>query len=88
MIWNFTLYLKPCEITDDLAESLYGDFADGTLASCCGRFHVSFGREAPTLNRAIGSAVEDIRRHGLDVERVEIEEGDLAENEIAQWQTV
>ena len=88
MLWNFTIHLKGVgEFTDELAESLYACFADGAIVSSNGCTRISFGREANTLQDAIRSAVNDVRRENLDVDRVEIEEQDLIQEELLQWQT-
>ena len=46
---------------------------------------VSFHREALTLQEAIRSAVSDVRKAGVEVDRVEIESDELDEAELAQW---
>ena len=89
MIWRFTLHLKEIDsFTDEQAEALYGGrCSDGTLSSSAGRAWIGFDREAPTLQSAIRSAVSDVRQVGLEVDHVEIEEQELVEEELAQWQT-
>lgn len=80
MLWNFTMHLNGFgEFTDELAEALYGDCSVCTLSSSNAHAKISMGREFGSLNDAIRSAVSDIRRHGLDIDRVEIEEEDLAD---------
>jgi len=86
MVWNFSLHLKGITaFSDDVAEKLYGAFADGTLASSDGSARILFGRESATLSDAIRSAVHDVRKAGLDIDHVEIENEDLAETAMAQW---
>lgn len=85
MIWRFTLELTGVELTDALAESLYGLCSDATLSGSDSCARVGFDREAMSLQAAIHSAVNDVRSLGLHVERVEIEGPDLAEKELAQW---
>ncbi|MEK6262799.1 MAG: hypothetical protein AABP62_29730 [Planctomycetota bacterium] len=89
MIWRFTLHLKEIDsFTDEQAGALYGGCcSDGTLSSSAGRAWIGFDREAPTLQDAIRSAVADVRQAGLEVDHVEIEEQELVEEELAQWQT-
>lgn len=89
MIWRFTLRLKGIEeFTNDIANRLYeAGCCDGTLSSSNRRAEIGFDREAKTLNDAIRSAIANVRSVGLDVERVEIEEQDLVDEELAQWQT-
>lgn len=89
MIWRFTLHLKGIDsFSDEQAEALYGGrCSDGTLSSSAGRARIGFDREAATLQGAIRSAVADVRHAGLEVDHVEIEEQELVEEELAQWQT-
>ena len=89
MIWRFTLHLKGIDsFTDEQADALYGGgCSDGTLSSSAGRSRIGFDREAATLQGAIRSAVADVRHAGLEVDHVEIEEQELVEEELAQWQT-
>ena len=89
MIWRFLLHLKGIDsFSDDQAEALYGGrCSDGTLSSSTGRAWIGFDRDAPTLQDAIRSAVADVRQAGLEVDHVEIEEQELVEEELAQWQT-
>lgn len=85
--WDFTVILDGIEeMTDVLADVLYeAGCDDATVGSSCGVATASFSREAPSLQAAISSAVRDIRRAGCEASRVEIEE--LAEQELATWQT-
>jgi hypothetical protein len=86
MNWRFRLHLKGIEeFTDPLADRMYGACPDATIASSSGRAWMDFDREADTLQSAIHSAVADARRLGLGVGRVEIEEQDLAQEELARW---
>jgi len=89
MVWRFTLYIKGvAEFTDEQADTLYtAGCADGSLASSAGRAWIGFDRESPSLQEAIRSAVADVRRTGLEVEYVAIEEAELSHAELAQWQT-
>lgn len=89
MIWRFTLHLKGLEeFTNELANRLYeAGCDDGTLSSSNHHTEIGFDREAKSLNDAIRSAISNVRSVGLDVERVEIEEQDLIDKELAQWQT-
>jgi hypothetical protein len=89
VIWRFTLHLKGIDsFTDAQTDALYGGgCSDGTLSSSSGRAWIGFDREAETLQGAIRSAVSDVRHAGLEVDHVEIEEQELVEEELAQWQT-
>jgi len=83
------LHLKGSDsFTDEQADALYGGgCSDGTLSSSAGRARIGFDREAATLQGAIRSAVSDVRHAGLEVGHVEIEEQELVEEELVQWQT-
>lgn len=89
MIWRFTLYIKDLtQFTDEQVDALYeAGCSDGSIASSEGRAWIGFDRESPSLQEAIRSAVSDVRRTGLDVECVAIEEAELAHEELVQWQT-
>ncbi len=84
MIWQFTIRLKGVDVmTDELIETLFAaGCTDGTPASSNGSAWIGFDRDADTLDAAIRSAVDDVRRAGCDIERVEIEH-----EELSQWQT-
>ena len=90
MVWSFTLYIKDlAEFSDEQTDALFeAGCSDGSLASGEGQAWIGFDREASSLQDAIRSAVSDVRRTGLDVEHVEIEAEELADSEIAHWQTV
>ena len=85
--WDFTIILKDVtDLTPDLSDRLYESGCDdATVGSSAGIATASFSREAPSLQSAIASAVRDIRKAGCEASRVEIEE--LAEKELAKWQT-
>ena len=79
MIWDFEIFIRDLsEFSDDQAEALYGTAGcnDGLLASSNGRASISFGREAPTLQAAIASAIADIKSVGLIPGSVLIEDID------------
>ena len=78
--WDFTVVLKGVEeMTDEIANALYETGCDdGTAGSSCGVASVSFSRDSETLQDAIASAVADIRRAGCEVDRVQIEQEELA----------
>lgn len=90
MIWRFTLHLKGMDsFSDAQTEALYGGgCSDGTLGSSEGRVRIGFDRDASSLQDAIASAVADVRRTGLLVDRIEIEAEELAEKALGQWQSV
>ena len=85
--WRFTIHIKSLEeFTDDLANALYESGCSRyALASSNCRSHIRIDRESLSLQTAIRSAIHDVRRCGLDVDSVEIEEQDLIEEELLQW---
>lgn len=85
--WDFTIILRGVtDMTPQLSDRLYAAGCDdATVGSSGGIATASFSREADSLQGAIASAAHDIRRAGCEPARVEIEE--LAEQELATWQT-
>ena len=69
---EFTLILT-AEPAEEEADSLYGVCSDGTLSTIAGVPQIHFHREATSLEKAICSAIADVRAAGFGVERVEIE---------------
>jgi hypothetical protein len=67
------------ELTPDLADALYQVLDDGTAGSCKGKVFVDFHRQARSFQQAVQSAVEDVRKAGQEVARVETEESRLVE---------
>jgi hypothetical protein len=55
------------------ADKLYGTIDDGTISSIAGVPQIRFHREASSLERAIRTAIHDVRSAGFDVERIELE---------------
>lgn len=82
MIWRFTLFIKGLsEFTDEQVDELYeAGCSDGSLASGDGQAWIGFDREADSLLRAVRSAIADIGQVGLEIDRVEIDQ-----EEVAQW---
>jgi hypothetical protein len=79
-VHEFRLILaKATELTPDLADALYQVFDDGTAGSCAGEVTIDFHREAPSFQEAVQSAIEDVRKAGLKLARVESEESRLVE---------
>ena len=77
--YDFTLiFAESLELTPDLADALYAAGCDdGTPGTANGMLFVGFHREAATLEDAICSAIEDVRRAGYAVARVEMEAGTM-----------
>ena len=69
---EFTLILTATP-TEAKADKFYGICNDGTLAVRAGVAHISFHREAKSLEEALRSALTDVRAAGFKVARVEIE---------------
>jgi len=65
---------RGAELTDAVADSLYeAGCDDATPGMCEGILTVDFHREAASLEQAIQTAIADVHRAGLGVERVEID---------------
>ena len=71
-VHEFTLILT-ADPNEEESDRLYSIFNDGTLVTMAGVPQVHFHREAPSLEKAIASALAQVRRAGFDVVRVEIE---------------
>ncbi|HEV3236346.1 MAG TPA: hypothetical protein VGZ25_05130 [Gemmataceae bacterium] len=77
---EFTLTLAGLkELTPKVADTMYQLFDDGTAGSCNGEVSIDFHREASSFQKAVQSAVRDIRKGGFRVARVETEESRLVE---------
>jgi hypothetical protein len=77
---EFTLILAGVDVmTEDLSNRLYGAGCDdGSPYSSQGVAGIRFHRQAATLEDAIRSAVADIGKAGVAVERLVIEHDELA----------
>ena len=66
MIWRFTVRLKGIDaLSDDQIDALFAiGCTDAVPASSCGEAWIDFDREADTLEQAMRSAVQDVRRAG------------------------
>jgi len=69
---EFTLILT-ADPSEEKADELYGIFNDGTISTICGVPQIHFHRRAKSLEKAIRSAIEDVRASGLNIVRVEME---------------
>lgn len=79
-VHEFRLILaQVTELTPELADALYQVFDDGTAGSCTGEVTIDVYREAPSFQQAVQSAIEDVRKAGLKLARVESEESRLVE---------
>jgi hypothetical protein len=75
-MYTFTLILAGVDVlTPEMGDALFeAGCDDGTSSSSNGVVSVDFGREAESLGKAIGSAINDVERAGHKVARVEVEE--------------
>ena len=73
--YEFSLVLKgPLELTEEIAERLFAcGCTDATPGTSNGSFVVDFHREASSLESAISSAIQDVRKAGHEIEQVQIE---------------
>jgi hypothetical protein len=69
---EFTLVLV-VDPSEAEADKLYGTFNDGTISTIAGSPQIHFHREASSLEEALRSAIDDVRRAGFNVARVELE---------------
>ena len=69
---EFTLILNS-DPTESQANDLYGIFNDGTVSTVAGVAQVHFHREGSSLEDAIRSAIADVRKGGIKVDRVEMQ---------------
>lgn len=74
---EFTLILKD-DPGEAEADRLYAVVDDGTLSTIGGVAQIRFHREAPSLEKAIRSALGSLRTTGLEVTSIEIEPQALA----------
>lgn len=79
--YDFSLVLsEPLALTDEIADALFqAGCDDSTPGNSEGRFVVDFSREAPSLEKAISSAIENVRTAGYEVARVEMEAAVVAD---------
>ena len=71
-IREFTLILTTVPGESE-ADKLYQVFDDGTISTIAGVPQIHFHREAVSLEKAIRSAINDVRSAGFDVQRVELQ---------------
>lgn len=78
-VHEFTLVLAGVEVcTTEMADALFEAGCDDcSPGSWGGAVYVHFDREADSLGKAIGTAIEDVERAGFSVARVEVEAGPL-----------
>lgn len=78
--YGFTIVLKNVnELDENLAERIFACGADDSSPhSRNGTVNVAFDRDAESLELAVTSAVAELRAAGIEIERVELEEAELA----------
>lgn len=78
--YRFTIFLKDVgAMTEDIAESLYvAGCDDSSPGSHGGQTYAAFDRDANSLESAVASAVANVRSAGYAIDRVQIDESDLA----------
>ncbi len=70
-IYEFTLIIP--EIDDTTVEAIYGSCHDSSIGKTRGTMYVAFDRESESLESALDSAVEDLRKLGIEPLRVEMD---------------
>ena len=72
--YEFSLTLTDADVSEADCDRLYESGCDdGTIVTRDGKTHIAFDRESPSLEDAIRTATEDVRRAGFDVAKVEME---------------
>jgi hypothetical protein len=73
--YSFTLILASVDVlTPDMGDALErAGCDDANMGNRCGVVSLTFDREAESLGKAIGPAIEDVERAGSKVARFEIE---------------
>ena len=71
MKYGFTLILSKPDVTDEETDALYESGCDdSSVLIRDGAALIQFDRDAPTLEQAIMSAIQDVEGAGLQVARV------------------
>jgi hypothetical protein len=79
MMHEFTLILASAQVTDKQCNALFeAGCDDGTISTSQGVTRIDFAREAPSLEEAIRSAINNVHATGLQVIRAEITTESLA----------
>lgn len=74
---SFTILIAEPIDNDEIAGRIYEAMDDTNCGICSGQSHIHFDREAETLNEAIASAINDIKKIGLTVTGLRIDLEDL-----------
>lgn len=66
--YDFVLGIGPLELTDDVVDRLYeAGCDDATIGSRDGSAFIEFARESKSLEDAIRSAINSVKKAGIDV---------------------
>ncbi len=78
--YRFTMYFRDLDyMSEELAEALYEAGCDDcTPASSDGRAYAGFDREATSLEAAIATAAADVRKAGVSVASVTLDNDEVA----------
>jgi len=78
--YRFTMYFRGLDyMSEETAEALYAAGCDDcTPASSEGQAYAGFDREATSLETAIATAAADVRKAGLDVASVMLDDDQVA----------
>ena len=79
--YRFIAYFKGVDyMSEDMAEALYEAGCDDCLpGSSDGEAYAYFDREAERFEEAVASVIANVKTAGYEVQRVQINESDLAE---------
>jgi hypothetical protein len=78
MKYEFSLILSEPEVTDENADKPYeAGCDDASILTPAGITRLQFDREAPNLDEALASAIQNVESAGLAVARVEIERNEV-----------
>jgi hypothetical protein len=81
MKYEFSLILSATDVSDEDADKLYeAGCDDGSILTRDGVTRVQFDREAPSLDEALASAIQNVESAGLAVARVEIERHEMPQS--------
>lgn len=73
--FHFTVFVDAPEIDIDMSNLLFeAGCDDSTPGSSCGQAHIEFHRTAASLKDAVMSAIADVQKTGLHVEKVTTQE--------------
>ena len=78
MKYEFSLILSDIEVADEDADKLYeAGCDDASILTRDGVTRIQFDRDAPNLDEALATAIQNVERAGFAVARVEIERDEV-----------